>query len=168
MEMAIELILIVILGVFISTFLPTFFSGAPYAPTKRSGIAPMVKLAAIRPAEAAIDIGSGDGRLVFALAAAGAEGYGIEINPLLVFWSKLLAPRQLRMHVHIFRDSIWKHDFSTYTVVTVFGIPYIMKRLEEKLQRELPVGARIVVNRYPFPTWKPALQQGKLYLYVKE
>jgi precorrin-6B methylase 2 len=168
MEMAIELVLIALLSAFIFTFLPTFFTGAPFAPTKKSGLPSIISLAAIKSGEKAIDIGSGDGRLVFALAFAGAESYGIEINPFLVIWSKLRTPKKLKEHIHILRGSTWMHDFSKYSAVTVFGIPYIMKKLEEKLQKELQPGARIVVNRYPFPTWKPTSQQGKLYLYVKE
>lgn len=167
MEMAIELVLIVILSVFIWTFLPTFFTGAPFAPTKQSGIKAMVALAAIKSGERALDIGSGDGRLVIGLAEAGANASGIEINPFLVLWSRLRIPKNLRSRVTIIRESIWHHDCSGYTALTIFGIPYIMRRLEEKLLRELPTGARIVVNRYPFPNWKPTQQQGKLYLYVK-
>lgn len=167
MEMILDLVLIVLMSAFIFTFLPTFFTGAPFAPTKQSGLAGIINLAAVKPGEQAIDIGSGDGRLVYALAETGAEAYGIEINPFLVIWSKMRIPKKLRSKIHIMRGSTWNHDFSKYTVITIFGIPYIMKRLEEKLQKELKPGSRVVVNRYPFPTWKPEVQQGKLYLYVK-
>lgn len=167
MEIILDLVLIGFFGIFIVAFLPTFFTGAPFAPTKKSGLATMVALSNVRAGERAIDIGSGDGRLVFALAEAGADSYGIEINPMLVLWSRIRTPHELRSRVRIFRGSTWEHDFAPYQVVTIFGIPYIMKRLEEKLLKELPSGARVVVNRYPFPTWQPAQQLGKLYLYVK-
>jgi hypothetical protein len=168
MEMVLELIGIVVLGAFVIAFIPTFFTGAPFAPTKSSGVAPIIAMATIKPGDRAIDIGSGDGRLVFALAAAGADAYGIEINPLLVLWSRIRTPKRLKSNIHILRGSTWDHDFSNYSVLTIFGIPYIMKRLEAKLQLELKPGTRIVVNRFPFPTWKPAKQKGKLYLYVKK
>lgn len=55
--------------------------GAIYYPSSNKQIATIIKFANIQKGEKAVDIGSGDGRVVFALAQASAEAHGYEINP---------------------------------------------------------------------------------------
>jgi hypothetical protein len=49
----------------------------------------------------------------------------------------------------------------------VYGISYIMGRLQQKLKRELKPGARIISNYFIFSDWQPRQQEGNFYLYVK-
>ena len=68
-------------------FLIPTIHGAIYYPSSDPQIATMLDLAQIKKGERAVDIGSGDGRIVRALARAGAHAHGYELNPFLVFWS---------------------------------------------------------------------------------
>lgn len=134
-------------------FFGTMLFGAPYVDTQQRDVSTIVKLAAVKPGERAIDLGSGDGRLVTALARAGARATGIEINPLLVVQSR--ANVKLAMSppsgstdtpiVHqpqILQGSFWDHDLSVYDIVVFYGTTYLLPRLAAKLQRELKPGAR--------------------------
>jgi Protein-L-isoaspartate carboxylmethyltransferase len=85
MDMIVYAALIIVFDMLVLWFV---LRGAPYIPTKREGVIKMLKLARVRPGCKALDIGSGDGRLVIALAQAGAEAHGCEINPVLVWWSR--------------------------------------------------------------------------------
>lgn len=64
------------------------FFNAPYAPSVKNRLDAMLDLANIQPGDKAVDLGSGDGRVVIAMAQAGAEAHGYEINPWLVLWSR--------------------------------------------------------------------------------
>jgi cyclopropane fatty-acyl-phospholipid synthase-like methyltransferase len=169
MIIASYLLLLAFLVVFVVSFGLPFFRGAPYAPTDKKGIDIMVKLADIKPGDKAVDIGSGDGRLVTALARAGAQVEGYEINPLLVLFSRQrIIKAELTDKATIIKKSIWEADYSPYNVVLLFGIPYIMKRLTEKFEAELKPGTRIVSNRFTIPGWKPVKSENNIYLYIKQ
>ena len=64
--------------------IPILFYGAIFARSKDEIVEKMILLADVKPGQKAIDFGSGDGRLVIAMARAGAEAHGYEINPFLV------------------------------------------------------------------------------------
>ena len=40
-------------------------------------------------------------------------------------------------------------------MVTIYLLPSIMPKVEEKLRAELKPGTRVVVHDYPFPNWRP-------------
>jgi len=159
--------LMVFLGAIFAIF-PVLFKGAIYLPTSKRTVKKMVELANIKPGEIAVDLGSGDGRLVIALAKAGAEAHGYEINPLLVF----LARRNIRKarfkgKAFIHFKNFWKEDFSQFDIVTIFGIGYAMESLEQKLKKELKIGARVVSNTFPFPNWQYIKRGDTAFLYQK-
>jgi cyclopropane fatty-acyl-phospholipid synthase-like methyltransferase len=148
--------------------LPTI-KGAIYYPSSPKQIATILSLAKLRGGERAVDIGSGDGRIPFALAQAGATAVGYEVNPILVLWSNWQARRLPTSKQPLFTwQNMWTADFSQFEVVTIFGMTYIMKDLEKKLQRELKPGAKVICNSFPFPNWKAEQSIDEVYLYIKK
>jgi methylase of polypeptide subunit release factors len=144
------------------------FKGAVFVPTKRGTVKRIVDMAGVKPGMKAADLGSGDGRLVIALAEAGVEAHGYEINPFLVWLSKQnIARAGLRGKAFVHRKSYWDEDLSKFDIVTVYGVPKIMERLEEKLARELRKDTRIISNMYTFPTWSPSKMDDRVYLYER-
>lgn len=142
--------------------------GAPYVPTHDKTMKKMVMLLNIKPGEKAVDLGSGDGKIVIALAQAGAEAHGYEINPFLVLWSKMnIKKAGLSGKAFIHWKSFWGADFSSFQVVTIYGITYVMKRLEKKLQKELKQGSRVASNAFTFPQWNPIQNDNGVHLYKK-
>lgn len=141
--------------------------GAPFVPTDPGKINRLVRLARVKPGERAADLGSGDGRLVIALAQAGATAHGLEANPFLVWWSRYLI-RRLGLHerASVVQKNFWHCDLAPYSLVVVFGVGgKMMAELERKLELELAPGARVISNGFPFPTWPVAARDGSLYLY---
>ncbi len=148
--------------------LGTLFLGAFFASSKKEIVEKIVLISDVKPGEKAIDLGSGDGRLVIALAKAGAEAHGYEVNPILVWLSKKnikKAGLEGKAFVHL--KNFWIVDFSQFDVVMVYGISYIMKRLETKLKRELRPGSRVVSNYFVFPNWQHSKKEDNVYLYVR-
>jgi protein-L-isoaspartate O-methyltransferase len=145
------------------------FKGAVFVPTGRMTVRKMIDLANVKPGVKAVDIGCGDGRLVIALAKAGAEAHGYEIHPFLVWMSKRnIRKARLAGKAFIHRKSFWDEDLSNFDIVTVYGVPKIMERLEEKLKKELGAGARVVSNKYTFPTWPESKREDNVYLYEQK
>lgn len=140
--------------------------GAPYAPLGKQKIETMLKLLNVKSGEKAVDLGSGDGRIVVGMAKKGAIAHGYEINPLLVLIAKWKIKKLgLQNNAHIYWGDFWGKNLSSFDIVTVYLAPHSMKPVEEKLRRELKSNARVAVNYSPFPTWKPKKTLEKIYLY---
>ena len=115
------------------------------------------------------DLGSGDGRIVIEFAKKGIESHGFEINPFLVWISKRKIKKAgLENKAFIHKGSFWKKNFNEFNVVTIFGIDYIMKSLEKKLQKELPFNGKVISNAFKFPNWTPEIEKDYTYCYVKK
>jgi Protein-L-isoaspartate carboxylmethyltransferase len=146
------------------------FTGAPFAvstPFKIKKMLPfIVEAIGGRKNLSAVDIGSGDGRIIIALAREGLIAHGIEINPFLAWFSKIkIKAAGLKGQAFIHRESFWHSDFSQYDIVVLFGVFYIMKKLEKKLMDELKPGAIIICNHFYFPNWTPIKQEKDIYIY---
>ncbi len=158
---------IVILGMLTNIF-AFLYGGAVYAETKHETVKKMVDLADVKPGVRAADMGSGDGRLVIALAEAGAEAHGYEINPLFIWISKRnIRKLGLTGKAFIHRKSYWREDLSKFDIITVYGYPRMMERLEKKLKTELKTRARVISNKYRFPAWLPSKKDDNVYLYER-
>ncbi|XP_041792501.1 ATP synthase subunit C lysine N-methyltransferase isoform X2 [Chelmon rostratus] len=116
----------------------------PYLPSSKDQTLNIMKLLEGRTGLLA-DLGSGDGRVVFAASSVGFQCTGFEINGVLVAYARGKAR--------------WKGvpsgqtDLSVYNNVTAFLAPGVMGVLGEKLLKELPNDARVVACRFPFPNW---------------
>ncbi|XP_076758640.1 ATP synthase subunit C lysine N-methyltransferase isoform X2 [Xylocopa sonorina] len=100
-----------------------------------------------------IDLGSGDGRIVFAAAKAGFKAHGIELNPWLVWYSRVKAiiigsSSQTRF----IKQNLWKHNLNKYDNIVLFGVDQMMKDVETKFMKELHKDCVIIACRFPLPT----------------
>lgn len=142
--------------------------GAPFVPSNQKKTKNMLALLGALQGMKAVDLGSGDGRIVVALAQAGAQAHGYERNLILVFLARLriwFAGLAAKAFIH--HESFWEANLFSFDVVAVYGISGIMRELGEKLERELQPGARIVSNTFPFPSWQPKREVEKVYLYER-
>ena len=152
----------------VQLLIPLVHFGGPYVPTQNAHVDEMIRIANLVPTDRVADLGSGDGRIVIAAAKAGvADALGIEINGALVRVSKRSASRLGLKNARFVKESFWKTNVSDRTVVFLYQVPYAMRKLETKLQEELPLGARIVSNDFRFENWKPSEEHGRIHVYVK-
>ncbi|XP_071807882.1 ATP synthase subunit C lysine N-methyltransferase-like [Asterias amurensis] len=121
-----------------------------------------------------VDLGSGDGRIVLEAAKMGLQATGYELNPWLVWYSKLTARLQgLQPKAAFYRRDLWKVDLTRYDSAVVFGVPQMMPKLQEKLEKELKDDGVVIACRFPFPdNWEPAdsIDEGidTVWLYKKQ
>lgn len=140
----------------------------PYVPSTWHKISIMKELSKPKPGEKMADLGSGDGRIVLEFASEGVESHGYEINTELALLaeSKILDAK-LDSLAFIHLKDFWEENYASYDIVVIYGMSSIMEQLEEKLQKELKPGARVVSSLFHFPTWKPAEIKNNVYLYVR-
>jgi len=161
------LLFLIVVAIVLSIFFvfPWLF-GAPFEPTSEKKLKKIMKLAKIKKGEKAIDLGSGDGRLVIAMAKKGAEAHGFEINPILVLMSKRkIKNLGLQGKAFIHWKSFWKENLGKYDVVIMFQFHTIMKRLKEKLKKELKHQARVVSYYWKLPNLKITKKDENIFLY---
>ena len=164
------ILLQILVGIFLLAFiillLYSMLFGGPYAPVGEHKIEAMLKLLQVKRGERAIDLGAGDGRIVIALAKAGAEAHGYEINPLLVFIARRkIKQAGLRGKAFMHMADMWSVDLSKFSIVTVYLTAHVQPRLEKKFERELKPGTRVVENYFKVPNWKPVKKLDTVYLF---
>ena len=134
-------------------------TGAPFVPTKNAPADAMIRLAGIHKGDTVYDLGSGNGKLLLLAARKGARAIGYEINPILVLFSKLRG-------AHTRWKNFWNADIHDADVIFVYLLPWKMKRLADKLKKELKPGTIIVSNSFIFPNWKIIRQDESNHVYV--
>jgi SAM-dependent methyltransferase len=129
---------------------------APFVTTPQSIVDEMLRLANAGPGDFVIDLGSGDGRLVLAAVTRfGVRGgLGVDLDPRLVQHANAKAQEAgVTDRAQFYVRDLFDTDIHGATVVTVYLLPGIMGRLQDKLLAELPAGSRVVSHDYPFPSW---------------
>jgi SAM-dependent methyltransferase len=126
-----------------------------YYESSPQAIAAMFALASIHPGDVLYDLGSGDGRIVFAAARQGAKAVGIEIDPLLAATSRrAVKALGLTGFAEIREGDFFKASFTDATLVTLFLGDDVNAMLKPQLQK-LKRGTRIVSNSHAMAGWKP-------------
>jgi SAM-dependent methyltransferase len=159
------LALFFLLGVYFAYTLIAIFKGAAYVPTTHSRVARLIELAALSPGERLLDLGSGDGRILFAAAQRGAVCIGIEINPLLCWYSSFLAKVKRAKNVSIQRTNFWDFSLAEVDVLTVYLVPMHLEALRVKVLAEMRSGSRVITAVHHFPDWAPEGRNGDVCLY---
>ncbi|XP_076241922.1 ATP synthase subunit C lysine N-methyltransferase [Calliopsis andreniformis] len=109
-----------------------------------------------------IDLGSGDGRIVFEAAKTGFKAYGIELNPWLVWYSKLKAlSTGLSSQTTFIKQNLWKHNLSKYDNIVLFGVDQMMPDIEKKILTELQKECFVVTCRFPLPNMRAINKVGE-------
>lgn len=158
-------LLLLLLGVYFVYTLVAIFKGAAYVPTTHSRVSKLIELASISPGEKLLDLGSGDGRILFAAADQGANCVGIEINPLLCWYSSLLAKLKRIENVSIQRTNFWDAPISDVDILTVYLVPIHLDALKRKVLAEMRSGSRVITSVHHFQEWTPEKSDGDVCLY---
>lgn len=103
-----------------------------------------------------LDVGSGDGRIVFTAAKLGFKADGVELNPWLVYYSRIAALLDPQSRSSKFyRKNLWTFDLKPYENIVIFGVEQMMKEFEKKVLEEVNIGTVVVACRFPLPNMVP-------------
>ena len=163
---AILIILIwALLALYLVFTVVAIFAGAAPIPSTESTVKCMMDLANIQPGELLLDLGSGDGRILIAGAKRGARCIGFEINPILLWYTRLRARIQGLTSISVHGTNLWDADIKDADILTIYMVPIYMERLRKKIQAEMKPGSRVISGVYPFPDWEPEKTNGRVYMY---
>lgn len=149
-------------------------SDAPYVPTKMDQIRKILKLAGVKKGRRFYELGSGDGRVVFVAAKLRADSVGIEQSWLRVLYSRYKQSLSLRDktvshsssgNTKFYHGNIFSKTYEDADIVYIYLLHKGVKKLEEKLKKELPKGSTIITQTYHFPNWKPFKKIEDFWLY---
>lgn len=129
-----------------------------WLPTPDSVVDAMLHLAGAGPGDVLYDLGSGDGRTAIAAAARFGvrEARGMEVRKHLLRRSRNQARRAgVRDRVRFVGEDLFRADLSEATVVTLYLLPRLNRRLRPRLLRELRPGARVVSHDFGMDDWAP-------------
>lgn len=145
-----------------------FVTGAPFVPSTPDVSETMIRLAGIKKGMTVYDLGSGDGRLLcMALKKGAARAVGFEINPFLVWYTRLRAFRnRCGSRMKVYWKNFWNASFTDADVVFVYLLPWRMEALKRKLTRTLKPGSLVVSNSFIFRNWKIYRQDHLNHVYV--
>ncbi len=163
-----EITLIIAAGVLIGCFIAlSWFAGtdAPYVATKVENLRKILRLAGIKKGKKFFELGSGDGRVVIAAAKLKAYSVGIEQSFIRVLMSKYKAKQEGLKNARFEHGNVFSKNLSSADIVYIYLLPKGVKRLEEKLKKELKKGSIVITQTYHFPKWKSFKRVEEFRLY---
>lgn len=148
------LLLFLILLVF-GTAAYASFKASPWLPVRKKDMERILKLAQVKENDLVYDLGSGDGRVVIAIANnSDAQVVGFEISLLPYLWSKIrIWFLGLAKRLEIRYGDFLKRDLGQAKVIFCFLTPMAMKKLDEKFRKELKQGTKIISYSFSMPNW---------------
>ena len=135
------------------------FIVVPFVPTPQVVVDEMLRLAAVTSKDVVYDLGSGDGRIVITAARKfGAQAVGVELDDHLIYQSEESARHaKVESRVKFLQQDFFATDFSQATVVTMYLLPGVMRKLRARMLQLKP-GTRLVAHDFDFEDWRPDAQ----------
>jgi SAM-dependent methyltransferase len=129
----------------------------PFVPTPTEVVDEMLRLAGVKAGDVLYDLGCGDGRIVIAAAKRfGIKAVGIDIDPVRITESNAnAAAAGVAGKVKFIQQNLFESDFKDATVVTMYLLTSVNRRLRPKLLAELRPGTRLVSHSFDMGDWGP-------------
>jgi len=127
----------------------------PYVLTHKELVRYKLELLELQDQETILDMGVGDARsLIMACEMADVKGVGYEISPEITeIARKNVADAKLTERIEIINKSMYDADLSKANAVIIYLTRTMLGAISEKLENELPHGARIVTHQFDLPAW---------------
>jgi SAM-dependent methyltransferase len=140
-----------------------------FAPTQLDVVQEMLKLAEITPQDKVYDLGCGDGRVVIlASKTFKCKSVGIDIDKYCVDLSnRNVELNKMQDLVSIRHENVLKSDFQDATIIFVYLMPNLSKRLVQKFQN-LPKGTKVIAHDKPIPGLEPLIVRSMVSKYDKK
>lgn len=163
---------LIAIGYLIASFGLTAFFGAPYVGTPKSIAREMLRFAALSPGETFTDLGSGSGTLVILAAQefGARRAVGYDINPLLIWISRLRARfAGVSDRVEFRRANFFRAPLESTDVLSLYLLPGTVDKIQTRIRAEFSPQTRVVSRGFPLRTVAPRDifdgYRSTLYLY---
>ncbi|MCL2037776.1 hypothetical protein FWG95_02105 [Candidatus Saccharibacteria bacterium] len=144
--------------------------GAPFVPTRKIWIDDAMKLAKVSADDVIVDLGSGDGAVLKQALKKGAKrAIGYEVNPLLVWWSRLrlkkFGKRAVVLNQNFFHEKLPRDT----TVIYLFQVDKVLKKIPRFIEKQranlTTKKLRVVCFGFALPDLEPKQKRGGMNLY---
>ncbi len=144
----------------------TAFFGAPYLPTLSKRTDDVFELLDLKKGDLLLELGSGDGRLLAEAAKRGIKSIGYELNPLLVWYSRIRLWRYRKLAT-VRVANYWQIDLPKADGIYAFLLQPYMQKLDKKITQSKIAPVKLVSFAFTIPNKKPVQQKlgMRLYLY---
>jgi ribosomal protein L11 methylase PrmA len=158
----------ILFAIFLFFLCIAFMTGAPFVPSVNKTAKRMIELAGDLNGKTIIDLGSGDGRLIMMAAKANAKrAIGLEINPMLVFFTFLrILFSPYKNKAICYWKNFWTTSLKDADVVFVYLLPWKMDALAKKLIKEVKPGSLIISNSFIFKCFPMVAKDEDAHVYV--
>lgn len=128
-----------------------------WIPTQPEFIDNFFELAPVSSSDIVYDLGSGDGRLLFAALEKGAgRCVGIDIDPDRVSVAREAAKSKgLDGKVTFVEADVMEVGLSEASVILCYLLSSASAALKPKFEKELKPGTRVIMETFAVPGWKP-------------
>ena len=174
--------ILILLLIVLITAIASILVRVPFVPTPMRIARKMIDFADLKGNETVYDLGCGDGRILIAAKkkypSIRAIGYELPVGVYLLAKMHVWLSRQ-KVEIHM-RD-FWSLDLSNADVIFLYLTPEVCARFEEKFNKELKPGTKVVshgfalkwkepekVERVPVLSWKilsRKFEGPRVYLY---
>ena len=128
----------------------TMFTDVPYLPSN-NGFKRGIKYLDIQSGDNVLDIGSGDGKVLFYLSRKYPEAnfVGIETNWVLVTYCKFVTWLLRRKNLTFICEDIHNYNISMFNKIYLFLIPTFIDEIFLEKEKELPNGCTVISFHFP-------------------
>lgn len=128
----------------------------PYVPTPMPVVEQMLELTGPTAEDSLYDLGSGDGRIVIRAAEKyGTPGVGVELDSGRVARARRNAgDAGVDQRVRFIRGDLFEVDVSPASVVTLYLLSSVNRKLRPKLFEQLRPGTRVVSHDFDMGEWQ--------------
>ena len=146
----IEMVILIGISIYGVGLIYSSLKGAPYVPTSNKQLEKIFKSLKLKKGDRFVELGSGDGRLTrYAVKTYGVSGIGIDINPLLVWWSQFLAKRDhATCEAQFLRRNVFNYSLKDVDYLYIFLMPELIVKLLPKFKKELKKGVIIISHGF--------------------
>ena len=127
-------------------------SRVPFVPSPQKNITELVKKLPITKDDYVFDLGSGNGKVIFAIEQlSGARVKGFQFPGWTQVYAKLKGWLS-GSRAELVSEDFFKHSWSDATVIYAYLYPFLMRDIGEKAKQDCRPGTRIVARDFFIPT----------------
>lgn len=128
--------------------------GSPYIPTKQKELEYVLKEVHLKKGKVFLELGCGDGRVIrTAVKIYGVTGIGIDINPLIIYYARLLAHRQ-QISCKFYVKDLFDTDYREADYIYLFLMPDLLKKLLPIFEKQLKKNAIVISHGFKLHGWE--------------
>ncbi len=170
LQMAVLVTISLLALLMLSSVYSLFSTKVPFVPSSKKLVKLLFQTVNFKKGATFIDLGAGDGRVLFQAEKVGLKAIGYEIS-LLPYLLYLFFRGIFQSQVKIHLDDYNKKDLSQAQYIYCYLFPELVASAWEKVKQECPSGTYFIANTFALKTSQPVQvikdhqQKPKIFIY---